>query len=488
MRSTFGSLEALRKALFAQQGAIQATGHNIANANTEGYSRQRVNLSATQPFPTPSWNAPFIPGQVGTGVEGDSSQRIRDTFIDAQVRHETNKNGYWNAKSQALSKMEDIMNEPTDEGLSQVLDQFWQALQDLSANPENAGAKSVVRQRGQAVADTFNYLFNSLSNIQGDLKQQIDVSVDEINAIAGQINNINKQIAEIEPSGYVANDLYDQRDLLVDKLSGLANIKVTAVSSGGNASDVAAGKYTIEFLDKGGNSLGTLVDGNNLTTNKLGVTFTETNGNTKASLALAGKDLSGKNVFGKLQGLIDSYTLDYPNMLAKLDDMAYTLAQAFNQIHNEESGKGVDFFSDVDNKAGAAGNITISDDVKSSVENIAIGKEGSPSGDHSIVQALANVVSNGTLNFQDGTKTTLKSYLQGAIGDMGVDAQAANRLAENTLTLKQTAENRRMSISGVSIDEEMTNLIKYQHAYSAAARMVTVVDQMLDTIVNKMGR
>lgn len=482
--STFGSLETVRRALFAQQASISTTGHNIANANTEGYSRQRANLTATSPYPAPGWNSAGMTGQIGTGVEAGSIQRIRDSFIDMQVRHEGNKNGYWSAKSDALSKMENIMNEPTDEGLSKVVDQFWQSLQDLAANPENAGAKSVVRQRGAAVADTLNYLSNSLGTVQDNLKQQIDVTTDQVNSMADQINNINKQIADIEPNGFVANDLYDQRDLLVDKLSEIANIKVTTVESGGNASDVAAGKYTIELLDKGGNPLATLVDGESLTTNKLSVSFTDS----QVGLSIAGKDLSGKNVFGKLQGLVDSYTEDFPKMLGQLDDMAYTVGQAFNTIHNSESGKGIDFFSGVDQLSGAANNIRISDEVESSIDNIAVGKEGGPSGDHSIALALADVISGNSLDFQNGSKGTFKSYLQGAIGDMGVEAQAANRLASNTLTLKETAENNRMSISGVSIDEEMTNLIKYQNSYGAAARMVSIISDMLNTVVNQMGR
>jgi flagellar hook-associated protein 1 FlgK len=488
MSSIFGSLQNVNKALQAQQAAIQTTGHNIANANTEGYSRQRVNLTPSMPFPSPGWNAPAIPGQMGTGVEAGSIQRIRDDFTDIMVRHETNQNGYWGAKSDALSQMENIMNEPTDQGLSSVLDQFWQSLQDFAANPDNDGAKSVVRQRGQAVADTFNYLSTSLGNISGNLKQQIDVNVDQVNSLANRINDLNKEIAKIEPNGYVANDLYDQRDLMVDQLSALTNVKVTAVPSGGQAKPEAVGKYTIELLDKNGQSLGTLVDGNTLTASKLSVSYGGTSSQPTVDFALGGTALASQSMFGKLQGLADSYTQDFPDMQSKLDNMAQALANEINTVH-KQSGANIDFFSGVNaaDSTSAAQTIKVSQQIIDDIDNLHGGAVGGPAGDHSIAQAMADVVGNNSMTFEDGSTATLKSYLQGAIGDMGVNSQAAKRLADNTATLQQTAENRRASTSGVSIDEEMTNLIQYQHAYGAAARMVSVINDMLDTIVNRMG-
>ncbi len=488
MSSIFGSLQNVNKALQAQQAAIQTTGHNIANANTDGYSRQRVNLTPSMPFPSPGWNAPSIPGQMGTGVDAGSVQRIRDDFTDLMVRHETNQNGYYSAKSDALSQMEDVMNEPSDQGLSTVMDQFWQSLQDFAASPDNAGAKSVVRQRGQAVADTFNYLSTSLGNISDDLKQQVDVNVTQVNSLANRINELNKEIAKIEPNGYTANDLYDQRDTMVDQLSALTNVKVTAVPSGGNAKPEAVGKYTIELLDKSGQSIGTLVDGTALTTSPLSVKYGGTAGKPTVDFALGGTAIPNGKMFGKLQGLADSYTQDFPDMQSKLDNMAQALANEMNTVH-KQSGANMDFFTGVNatDSTGAAKSIQVNQQIMDDISNLHGGAVGGAAGDHSIAQKMADVVGNNSLTFEDGSTGTLKSYLQGAIGDMGVNSQAAQRLADNTATLKGTAENRKASISGVSIDEEMTNLVQYQHAYGAAARMVSVINDMLDTIVNRMG-
>src|SRR5690625_3167035 len=134
--STFQGLELARKALFAQQGALYTTGHNIANVNTEGYSRQRVNFETSTPFPVPSRVQPKIPGQLGTGVEIGTVQRIRDKFLDMQFRAEHSRLGYWDTKQEALSRMENLLNEPSETGLSNRMDLFWQSLQDLADHPE----------------------------------------------------------------------------------------------------------------------------------------------------------------------------------------------------------------------------------------------------------------------------------------------------------------------------------------------------------------
>ncbi|WP_315907080.1 flagellar basal body protein, partial [Priestia koreensis] len=139
MTSTFHGLEVAKRGMSTQQAALYTTGQNIANANTPGYSRQRVNFEQTEPYPAPSMNRPEIPGQMGTGVKAGSIQRVRENFLDLQYRDEQNKVGYWSARSDALTKMEDILKEPSDSGLAKTMDDFWKGLQTLSTNPENSG-------------------------------------------------------------------------------------------------------------------------------------------------------------------------------------------------------------------------------------------------------------------------------------------------------------------------------------------------------------
>ena len=257
MGSTFHGLEVAKRGMYAQQTALYTVGHNIANANTPGYTRQRVNLQTTEPYPSPSLNRPLIPGQLGTGVKAGTIERVRESFIDDQFRGENSKLGYWETKSQALNSLEVIMNEPTEQGLANTLDKFWQSLQDLSVSPGDSGTRSVVRQSGLAVVETFNYLSNSLSAVQEDYKTEIDVTQKAVNTIIFQINEINQQIEATEVHGYLPNDLYDQRDLLLDDLSSYTNISISKdpKGSGGLSLPVAEGKYDIYLADQNGNRL-----------------------------------------------------------------------------------------------------------------------------------------------------------------------------------------------------------------------------------------
>ena len=166
MTSTFHGLEVAKRALHTQQSALFTTGHNIANANTEGYTRQRVNFNQTSPFPPASRNRPQMAGQLGTGVEAGSIQRVRDSFVDKQYRQENTSVGYYQTRADMLQKMETILNEPTDVGLSKSMDLFWQSLQDLSVNPEHTSTRAVVKERAIALADSFNYLHKTLQDVR----------------------------------------------------------------------------------------------------------------------------------------------------------------------------------------------------------------------------------------------------------------------------------------------------------------------------------
>ncbi len=522
MQSTFHGLETARRALYTQQTALQTTGHNIANANTPGYSRQRVNFSATTPFPGVGFNRPDIPGQVGTGVEAGAIQRIRESFLDMQYRNENSKFGYWDSRHNALEQMEGIMNEPTEDGIANTLDRFWNSLQDLSVHPEDSGARSVVRQRGIALAETFNYTADSLMAIQRDLKVQTDVATKQINSLTKQINSINLEISSIEANGYLPNDLYDERDNLVDELSQLVNIKVEPVRSGGQALDIAEGKYTIKLIDDNGRDMGiTLVDGQRLTHNEFSIKYDEETGlvdkirigpegfNEDTTSGVKELNVEDFKATGKLKADLESHGYlgkdgsergIYPNMLQNLDTMVYTFVQELNRVHHEgwslneikagEKGDPIDFFTfsgeplATDNMKGAALRLKVSDDILGELDNISASLDGF-SGDGANALQLASVKDT-MLNF-GGTTTNVHSFYQGMIGDMAVSTNEAERMVRNTDTLRQSVDQRRESISGVSLDEEMTNLIQFQHAFNAASRSITVVDEMLDRIINGMG-
>mgnify|MGYP001420723265 CR=1 FL=1 len=489
MSSTFFGLETAKRGLNTHQSALQTTGHNIANANTPGYTRQRVNFKTTEPYPAPALNRPQIPGQFGTGVRAGSVERVRDAFLDVQYRGENSKYGYWNAQAEALRRMEEIMNEPSEDGLAKTLDRFWQSLQDLAVNPNDSGARSVVRQRGIAVADTFRYLSNSLTSIQEDVQSEIEMTVEEINSIARQLDNLNKQIAAVEPHGYLPNDLYDERDRLLDQLSELANLKIDYVKSGGNALDIAEGKVSVFIVASDGIEH-LLVNGADLAAGPSPVVVdSDTN-----EVTIGGDPVELDMTIGKLSGLIDMHK-EYTDMLENLDIMAYSFVTRFNEVHRDgwnleainsdpPAHNPVNFFEELTEISGAAKNINLDEAIIDSLDNIAAALTPEE-GDGGNALKLADV-KNEVLQDLPGT-STLQSFYQGIIGEMAVKAQEANRMQGNSDTLRSAVEQRRQSTSGVSLDEEMINMVRFQQAYNASARMVTVVDEMLDKIINGMG-
>ncbi|MCO7124993.1 flagellar hook-associated protein FlgK [Sporolactobacillus shoreicorticis] len=500
----FSSLNMMQRALQVTQSAIQTTGHNISNANTDGFSRQRVNLTTWLPYPGVGINAARGAGQVGTGVNDEAIVRIRDQFVDLQVRDNSNQNGYWGALSDAYSQMEDIVNEPTDTGISSELDGFWQSLQDLAGNSGTSGTGTVVLQKGAAVADTFNYIAKSLGKVQNNLNQQITENTKLINNYADQINALNKEINKQEANGFLANDLYDERDALTDKLAQLVNIKVTKEPSGGNPSPLAEGKYTIELVDANGGSYepkATLVDGAGMSNNHLKADINTANASSPTvTVSMVQADdttpvSTGNltNFSGKLQGLIDAYTIDYPSVLKSLDNMASALAENLNAAYQNTAGysdtKGLFFLgsgSGTDSGTVTALNIHVNSNLSGS--DVTSANDGMPSGDNSGATAMADVIATNKYAIDtDGEEITLKNYLQGLIGQIGVNAQSANQFTSNSAVMLDAAQNRRASISGVSLDEELTNLIQFQHSYGAAAKVITTLDTMLDTLINKMG-
>ncbi len=515
MSSTFMGLETSKRGLYTQQSALYTTGHNISNANTLGYSRQRVNMEATAGYPGVGLNAGTMPGFLGTGVQAGSITRIRDSFTDHQFRQESTKLGYWESQSKAIEQMEDVLNEPSHYGLQKSLSEFWQSLQDLATNPSESGARAVAVRKGEAVADSFNYMHKSLTEIQTNLGTEIGHTTTEINSLLNQIAKVNEQIKTVEPNGYIPNDLYDQRDLLLDDLSELVPIEVSYESSGGRAVDGEAEGWAVVKLKLDDGKTETLVHGHKAV--KLETDpgkLVDDDGNIPIKGIKLENKLNNQGEFeddsgtigfenladiGKLKSLMNSYgTSDgkglYPDMLEKLDTLANAYSSEFNKIYGGEE-------NDSDNYPGGyplegnagpstffegsgAGGIKVRQELIDNPNNFRASSSQDEAGNGEIAQQLADLY----FEINEGLDgATLETYFQGIIGDLGVEGMEANKLVHNTSTLLGAVEHRRASISSVSLDEEMTDMIKFQQAYNASARMLTVVDETLDKIINGMG-
>lgn len=506
MTSTFHGIEVGKRALFAQQAALSTTGHNIANANTIGYTRQRANMQATNPISIPGMSS----YQLGTGVDVNKIERLRENYLDIQYRTENKNVGYWEAKSDTLSKLEGLLNEPSDNGLAYVMDQFWSSWEELAKNPDSASARSVVRQRAIAVAETFNYMSSSLDAIKDDLKLVISTKATDVNSISKQISSLNDQIARLEANQYEPNDLYDQRDLLIDQLSKIVDVQVTKKDNG--MVDISVGGKALVSGNRY-KEMEVVYDDDVNPDHVAGVIIKEPGENLSQLDKLNALDGSSVSLTsGELLGRIESFgTADggtIPNLQKNLDEFAKAFAKQVNDIHAKgyyiqnnsgtislipASGKDADGNDYVINffTGTTAKDLAISADIKGSLDKIAAagdeGNNSSSSGNGQIAQAIAKLKNEGTITI-NGTTTTLSDFYRNMIGQIGIDSQEAQRMQGNSEVIIQQVESRRQSISGVSLDEEMANMIKYQQAYNAAARMVTAMDQCLDKVINGMGR
>lgn len=524
MRSTFHGIEVAKRGIFAQQSALNTTSHNIANANTEGYTRQRANMQATPGMPAPGMNADRAPGQIGTGVEVTELQRIRESFLDTQFRTENKHLGYWEARKDGLEKIETIMNEPSDTGLQKVMDQLWQSWQDLAKEPESLSARAVVRQRAIAVAETFSSVTTSLQELQNDLDNVVQVKAIDINSMAQQIANLNKQIGDVVPHGYQPNDLYDQRDVLIDKLSKMAEITVTQSEKGMvnikiEGKDLVTGATSVPMTASKNVKTGFVeiqLGGTEFipTTGSLAGTF-EARGNAKVETVI-GQD-------GTQQEVV-TYSGPIPDIMKRLDLLAINLTKEINDIHrtgmnmfdieNRKTNSAaplqdLPFFVDADAAAAdpntktyptSARKIVVNPAIINSLNAIAAAQvepagnsagtsfEGDGRNARDIASIKFKTLKAGTGPGDLDATTTLDDYYRYTIANLGVDSQEADRMQKNSEILVGQVENQRQSVSGVSIDEEMAEMVKYQHAFNASARVMTSMDELLDKVINGMGR
>ncbi|OCT13149.1 flagellar hook-associated protein FlgK [Paenibacillus pectinilyticus] len=520
MTSTFTGIEISKRSLFAQQAALQTTGHNISNANTQGYSRQVVNFVASAPLEAPSMQRSTVPGQMGQGVEFDQIKRVREKFMDTQFYDENKTLGEWNTRKDTLEKLEAIVNEPSDTGVRQVIEGFWSAWQDVSKEPDNLTARAALKEKALAMTDALNHTGKQLDDLKNDLTDNISVEVGSVNTMLTQVANLNREIFRTEGLGNNANDLRDQRDLLVDNISKIVNVSATETSGG----------YTLKMGST------ELVNGINVSTELTPDSL---------SASLGSGDLQSGEIYGMFVSrdqYVASYKFQFDSMVKSLvqgavpvtlpagsvippgttltgaDGNSYsgTLAADTKVIVNGINGmhqlgytledppkSGIPFFT---LKEGAtdftADSITVNPDIVKKVANIAAssrtyvdtdGKTKVVRGNNDIALALAGMQNqkfdfdpnaNGTPLLTNGT---FDEFLRAIVGQLGVQSQEATRQTTNQQALVDQVDSRRQSVSGVSLDEEMANMIKFQQSYNAAARALTTFDEMLDKVINSMG-
>ncbi|HBJ2620849.1 flagellar hook-associated protein FlgK [Clostridium botulinum] len=604
MAGLFDTFTVAKRGLNVQQGAINTTSHNIANANTIGFSRQRAVATTTRPFGGMSRFDTCTVGQVGTGAEISSIERIRDSFIDFQVRHENGKLGNYDVQDKFLYRVENIFGEPSDSGIQQLLGEFFDSFQELSKKPHDSSTKTIALQKASALADALNNTYTQLDKQLSDAQELLQVNVKDVNNYLDQINELNKQIASVCAVGQTPNDLMDARDNLLDQLSSKFGItidrkekesidlKLEGYQNGKNpvnnlvnsnptddkytrfsyvknaeVEKDAAGKYTVKLQyhplgnlnakeetitiecadeDEAKKIAESLTQNRVLMGDKDGivgkpvppattVTMSSDDINKKIlqthKLDVDVNTVDNKHIKGDIagnQGVQDTIK----GYMADLDRIAVGLAYAVNAIQTG-SQTPTDKYeliftngADVTGLTGVAKNEKLEE--KISAKNITVNKDvlkdvsllntsskdeaGEGNGDRALAIAnLRNVKMNLTnskdiknrndffantkVNFDDGINmissaegSTINAYYKEIINTLGVNAETASRNVTSQTKILKDLEMQRLSVSGVSLDEEMTNLIQFQHAYSANAKVISTVDELLDVVINGLKR
>lgn len=575
MAGLFNTLSISKRGINVNQAGLNTTSHNISNASRSDYTRQRIRVEASKPLTVAGGV-----GQLGTGAQVAMVERVRDTFLDYQIRNENSALADANVRQNVLSEIESIVNESGDKGLSKMFDKFFDSWQELSKNPSDLNARTVVLQEASSMAKEINRIYDKLQTSKGDINDTIKNSVVETNSILNEIDALNQKIQEVSLTGNQPNDLLDRRDALLDQLSGKLGISIDNTKNNGvnvSGKDIALGNLVSNKNGDGDIRLtyveNIVAKGNGTFPQDVTITYYKNNDSSKPDnkvtltiegmsekdfndlqdnrILLSNKDgsvinssgepITGDKVSsselsslsissGELGGLQKSQD-EINSFVNQLNQLTKSLVFSVNAIHSGKTDPSEDnlpFFVSSDGggeESINAGNISINKTLIDDPLKLKVRKndhlvddgtqntiDGQGNGDRAFAIAslrdkLFNVSDIGkTINsrqdffnpdkggskFEDnglsigdsvkGTK--IESQYKNMVTTVGIRAQEATREADNYDDLVYNLEMSRMSVSGVSLDEEMSNLITFQHSYNASARVISTVDKLLEVIIN----
>lgn len=435
------------------QHALDIAAQNIANAGNTDYTRQKV-LIATEK----------TQNGIGMGVKIQDVLRIKNDLIDSQIYKYNSSFSEANKRSESLQFVETIIAEPSDSGLSAYFNEFFNSWNLLTSNSNSIELRSQVIQKAQRLGERFAELMQGFDSVRSTLLKEASVKTDEMNTYLKGLHELNKKIFETEAVGIQASELKDQRDVLIDKLSNLTNV-------------------TIQMNDHGSAvvSVGGILaaDQNSFTE------FTTVLQNGKLKLVTS-KDHSMAPVLnnGELYAIIDMFSNKIPGYQNQLENLAQVFVDQVNDIHsqgytlvqNGASSAGIPFFEGIIN-----GKMQINQNILNNPKNIAASDSQNNDGNGNIANLIALLADKKLPEL--GNQSILETYTT-FLNDFGTEKVITdNKIDSNQLVIQQL-KTQKSSYSGVSLDEEMTNVIRYQRSYEAAAKLVKVVDQMMETLIN----
>ncbi len=525
--STFFGLNVGMTALDTAQQAESVISNNIANSNTPGYVQENAALQEADPYPPlPSTNAPIIGGQMGQGSQVETVQRITNNFLNRQDRLNQGTSGQYDTLAQNMTQIEQIVNEPSSHSLQNALDNFFSSWQNLSQAPNQSAVAEAVITAGQTLGQTFQTVTTQLEDMQSNLSGTVQIQLQELNTYAQQVATLNQQIAGIDslqqsgqPLVESPNQLQDQRGYILDEMSKLANISYTQNSDGTVSVSIGSGTtgvnniplvqemtaYTIATQSSQGgvplNMSSYISSGTSTATYTTGFSIPSgaysgtTSSSTTININLA--YVTSGQIAGNVQSLDEVNTI-----LAQFDGYLSSLASEVNSIQqsaNAYTVSGVPSTQTFFTLSTTTGNVIL--EVNSALTPDGVSVSSGTSGYNDLANLMVNNAWNGNpsvpftysyFNLENGQMTPISSstgstfdqMLSGYVTQLGINAAAANSNQQTADALSQQSSNLRQSISGVDLNQQAAQMVIYQNIYSAAAKFISIFDQMLQTAIN----
>jgi flagellar hook-associated protein 1 FlgK len=461
-----------KSGLMVSKQSLNATSHNIANVNTEGYSRQKVDQTAG-PTITDGGRLAF-----GTGAWAKANTRVNDQYLDRRIQNEHKNLTNLEEKDIYLQQTEQIFNESNGDGLNQLANKVFNEFRKLSTDPSNTSIRASVREASDRLAGDIRRIDTELKGVSKNIDDRITGYVRDINSLSREIRDLNLTIERAESGGGSAPDLHDKRDLALKRLGAMAEI---------STSKDKTGRVTVTMQGHAALVVGEAV-------NELEVMRTpadEKTGKAEGSLDIYLKDPISTNITdilktGRLGGLLEVRDKDLTDAQDRIDEIAYLVSSEVNNIHRQGFGLdgqgGRDFFEEPNSVKGSAEYMKISTDIADNLDAIAAAKDPSAQSDNRIAIALSGVGDMKGL-VGDANSSIVDAY-NGMVADLAVKTGATKRSLEFQKDVVTQMENVRDSLVGVSLDEETSNLVQFQHAYAANAKVLNVADELMQTVLN----
>lgn len=475
------SLEIGKKALLAQRFGLDVTSNNIANANTPGYSRRTAVFSeATAHFE----NGNFI----GTGAVADKLRTYREEFFDKEVRSTVSRNATYEADRNTMTRLEAILNEPSENGLNEVTNNFLNAFDELAIKPENEAQRENILGLAQTLVDRFNITARQISETRSETLNSLNQNVISANKLIAEIVDLNNGVSASKPlASSDSQTMIDKREEKLEELTKLANVTVTQASNGMvnvyvNGVNVITGPVAskLEVMEQVNSNTGerTAVIANKNANGDIINYISPENGEMKSQLNTYNVTLDDFDSSGGFSVATDLNRF-VSNLVKEINGLTQ---QGFGLDDKSGNPVGRNFFEPGVGNATAT-TIALSSDVKGKPRDIPVSSKANEPGNSQIASRIARISDNST--FIDNQTPT--EFYSGMIGRVGIMSREAASGYQTTQLVKEQLTNQRETIIGVNLDEEAVNLIKFQQAFDAASRVVNTTNEMLTTIVN-LGR